>query len=110
MPDSVAACTCFTAGSTVAAGQTSDFVAADSSGIAIAAGRSKRYCSHRVADCTVVVVVVVVVVAFSTLLAAAGESLASTAEARAGIAAVSAAITGRDCSQDEKCWSRQFAL
>ena len=108
MPDSVAACTCFTAGSTVAAGQTSDFVAvaADSSGIAIAAGRSKRYCSHRVADCTVVVVVV----AFSTLLAAAGESLASTAEARAGIAAVSAAITGRDCSQDEKCWSRQFAL
>ena len=105
MPDSVAACTCFTAGSTVAAGQTSDFVAvaADSSGIAIAAGRSKRYCSHRVADCTVVV-------AFSTLLAAAGESLASTAEARAGIAAVSAAITGRDCSQDEKCWSRQFAL
>lgn len=104
MPDSVAACTCFTAGSTVAAGQTSDFVAADSSGIAIAAGRSKRYCSHRVADCTVVVV------AFSTLLAAAGESLASTAEARAGIAAVSAAITGRDCSQDEKCWSRQFAL
>lgn len=106
LPDSVAACTCFTAGSTVAAGQTSDFVAADSSGIAIAAGRSKRYCSHRVADCTVVVVVV----AFSTLLAAAGESLASTAEARAGIAAVSAAITGRDCSQDEKCWSRQFAL
>ena len=105
MPDSVAACTCFTAGSTVAAEQTSDFVAvaADSSGIAIAAGRSKRYCSHRVADCTVVV-------AFSTLLAAAGESLASTAEARAGIAAVSAAITGRDCSQDEKCWSRQFAL
>ena len=103
LPDSVAACTCFTAGSTVAAGQTSDFVAVDSSGIAIAAGRSKRYCSHRVADCTVVV-------AFSTLLAAAGESLASTAEARAGIAAVSAAITGRDCSQDEKCWSRQFAL
>ena len=103
MPDSVAACTCFTAGSTVAAEQTSDFVAADSSGIAIAAGRSKRYCSHRVADCTVVV-------AFSTLLAAAGESLASTAEARAGIAAVSAVITGRDCSQDEKCWSHQFAL
>ena len=107
LPDSVAACTCFTAGST-GAEQSSDYVSADSSGIAIAAGRSKRYCSHRVADCTVVVVVVVV--AFSTLLAAAGESLASTAEARAGIAAVSAAITGRDCSQDEKCWSHQFAL
>jgi len=103
LPASVA-CTCFTAGSTVAE-QTSDFVAvaADSSGIAIAAGRSKRYCSHRVADCTVVV-------AFSTLLAAAGESLASTAEARAGIAGVSTAITDRDCSQDEKYWSRQFAL
>lgn len=63
---------------------------------------SKRCYSHRVAD---------TIVAFSTLLAAAGESLASVAtEACAGITGVSTAATDRDCSQDENCWNHQFAL